>query len=571
MLVKLCFAALLNTNKMVERQLISLASQLQLIDRLQHLIYLSSSLIFVSGEQGSGKSTLIEQLSNKLPGNIQQVFIQLNDQSADAQIRQQIITQLYKQPLFDAQDSLLSSISMLQKKHKRDLPRLIILDHAHYLSADLLLELLQIITHKEQFGESDINVLLIASEHDNHRMRAFIDAASLTQKLECTCLEFRVEALTVDEASSLLNHIFKQAQYQPKIQHQDALHKQLTACAGNPQKIIHLAERISAGEFKDSELSWLKMRFPAIVLMFFLLITVAGLADYLYPKFFSPSKAAIEVVETIEDETMLLSAISATQLTGDEPAAQQALPELVEKLAGSWSNKTSAEIKDNQLAVGISDAGVKRVIISEQQILNLSDPAEEADAELTEIKDIQEAQPENIQSEEKSAVLDALVTDIEQVSDQGAVVAEVNILEVQDRLENGPQAGSTLSDNREPKTAVAAEKQAEFIDREADTIFTASAQLLARAPAHFTLQLSAMESEKTLQAFILAHKLPQPGVYIYQTIRNNNPWYVVIFGDYESLPLAKKASRTLPGSLAKMTPWIKKYQLVHQDLRLNNE
>ena len=62
---------------MVERTLISLPSQLQLIERLQHLIYLSSSLIFVSGEAGSGKSTLTENLSNSLNADLQQIYISL--------------------------------------------------------------------------------------------------------------------------------------------------------------------------------------------------------------------------------------------------------------------------------------------------------------------------------------------------------------------------------------------------------------------------------------------------------------------------------------------------------------
>ncbi|MFT6986339.1 MAG: DamX protein [Psychromonas sp.] len=554
---------------MVERQLISLPSQLQLIDRLQHLIYLSSSLIFVSGEQGSGKSTLIEQLSNKLPGDIQQVFIQLNDKLSDSKIREKIIMQLYKQPLFDAQDSLFTSMSLLQEKQNRDVPRLIILDHADYLSADLLMELREIIVHKEQFGESDINVLLLASENDNHRMRASINAARVDHDRQCACLDFKLEALTNDEATSLLNHIFKQEQYQPKIQHQDALQKQLTACAGIPQKIITLAEQISAGEFEDNELSWLKIRLPAILLMFFLLITVAGLANYLYPKFFKPLEPAIEIEEIIENETVLLEEISETQLVTSDA---KEVPELVEKLAGNWSNKTTTEINDNQLAVGISDASVERVVISDQDILNLTNLEKEPATDLEAIKETQ-AQPimakvEIIQSEEKSAEIDASLDNIQQVSEPESAIAEM-----QDTAESEPETKNIMLDNIERKAEITPQvkNENEVIDKEQSSIFTAPAQLLAVAPAHFTLQLSGFATEESFQQFVSAHNLPQPSVYIYRTIRNNKPWYVVIFGDYDSLLSAKKASKTLPGSLANMDVWIKKYQLVHQDLRLNNE
>lgn len=544
---------------MVERQLISLASQLQLIDRLQHLIYLSSSFIFLSGEQGGGKSILVEQLSNKLPDNIQQVFIALNDQLSDAQIRHKIIMQLYQQPLFDEQDRLFTSISQLQEKHKGDIPRLIILDRAHHLSDQLLIELLQLITHKEQFGESDINVLLLASEDDNHRMRALIDAASLSQEQKCACLEFRLDPLSGDEASSLLNHIFQQLQYQPKIQHQDALHKQLLACAGIPQKIINLAEKISASEFDNNELSWLKIRFPAIVFMLCLLITVAGLASYLYPKFSDSLKPAVEVAEIIEDETVLLSEISDSQLVGNESSLPEALPELVEKLAGSWPNKVTAETEDDTLPLVVSDE-VDPVIISEQEILTSTDLAKEAVSGSAEVK----AMPviaENLQSEVDP------ISEVQQADKQELAV--VAAIEIQESAASEPETVSAAV--TEKIEAAAVKNSAEVIGKKANSIFTASAQLLARSPAHFTLQLSAMESEKSLKKFVVAHKLPQPDVYVYQTIRNNKPWYVVIFGDYKSLSLAKKAGKRLPGTLARMNPWIKKYQLVHQDLQINNE
>ena len=367
---------------MVVRQLITLPSQVQLIDRLQHHIYLSSSLIFVSGEQGAGKSTLLEQLANKLPGNVQEVFIQLNDQLSDSQIRQQIIIQLYDEPLFDAQDSLFSSITLLQEKHHSDAPRLIIFDNAHYLSAELLAELAELIAQKEHLGENEINVLLLADEENSQQM-----LTSANQR--CACLEFKLEALSRDEANGLLNHIFRQAAYQHQIQHQDALSKQLTACAGIPQKIIELAEQIVAGELASNESSWLKTRLPAIALMFFLLVVAAGLASYLYPLFIKPAKPLAEVKETLENKSALLNELNTVQPVNDEVMPEKVKPAMVEELAGNWKKKVLPDIEENPLKVGISDADVKHVVISEQNILALTAPeqTEVVNLEL-DIKDI---------------------------------------------------------------------------------------------------------------------------------------------------------------------------------------
>ncbi|MCW8996142.1 MAG: SPOR domain-containing protein [Psychromonas sp.] len=100
---------------------------------------------------------------------------------------------------------------------------------------------------------------------------------------------------------------------------------------------------------------------------------------------------------------------------------------------------------------------------------------------------------------------------------------------------------------------------------------TARAQLLAIAPAHFTLQLAAMTSKDSLLQFAAEHNLPQKEVYIYQTIRAKQIWYVVIFGEYASKQAAESASKKLPGSFANMDSWVRSYQLVHQDLHLNNK
>ena len=76
-----------------------------------------------------------------------------------------------------------------------------------------------------------------------------------------------------------------------------------------------------------------------------------------------------------------------------------------------------------------------------------------------------------------------------------------------------------------------------------------------------------MATKRSLQKFVRQYGETE-GLHIYQTIHNGKPWYVVIFGEYDSWASAKKASRALPKSLAGLEAWIKKYQLVHQDLQL---
>ena len=99
-------------------------------------------------------------------------------------------------------------------------------------------------------------------------------------------------------------------------------------------------------------------------------------------------------------------------------------------------------------------------------------------------------------------------------------------------------------------------------------IFIKQSQLSAY---HYTLQLTGMASEQSLQEFISEHGAVKRDLHLYQTLRNNKPWYVVIFGEYDTHQAFEKASKALPDSLANLDSWIKKHQLVHQDLQLNNE
>ena len=623
---------------MVERRLISIASQLQLLERLQHITYVSSSVIFVSGDSGAGKSTLIEQLSNKIPDNVQQVFIQLNEQLSDSQIRQQIITQRYEQALFDAQDNLFSSMSLLHEKQPSDVPCLIILDNARYLSQDLLLELLQITAQKAQFGDSEINILLLAEAQDNQKMLAFIHQVNSAKR--DACLEFKLAELERNESNALLNHIFKQEAYVPHVQHQDALQKQLISCAGNPEKIIRLAEKISAGELQHEEASWLKTRLPAVLLMLVLLLLVAAIGNYLYPIFIKPLPAAVDVAEPVENENILLEAIPATQLTTDDLKPDAAAADLEEELAGHWVNKENSDIQDNPLLVGVGDKAGQRVIISDSEILNLAgvhtnnaatDDEPPADvkerqtvtdeppaAEIKAIKTVTDIQPladiNVIQSVQPLADIQGVpdLQAVEEIESLKKMLATQPLQTVQQNKEVNREIETTIiaaipeigeiqdaevlldrEYRKKTKPAVVNNSQIKNVVVESDitaletafsennkrtaaapkngALFTSSAQLLAVAAAHYTLQLSGMASEATLQQFISDYGLPVANVSIYKTQRNNKPWYVVIFGEYKSRQLAEQASRALPGSFAGMDTWIKKYQLVHQDLQLNNE
>lgn len=512
---------------MVERQLISLSSQLQLLDRLQHLTYIRSSLILICADQGAGKTTIAELLFNKLPNDHQQLFIALAEPLSDTKIRTQIITQLYKQPLFDADDSLLNSISLLQQKQDKNEATVIVLDNAELLSERLLIELAQLVRDKGNFTENEINIILLV---DENKIKSIV--AMISELPGSRYIEFKVEPLSKDEASQLLKHLFNQSDYSPQLEHQDALSRQLITCVGLPKNIIRLADNICNGEELKKPALWLKTMLPAISVMLLLLLISGAIIYTLYPQFTKQEPISTVTQEMTEDQTPLLDEITESSFT--------------EQLAGQWIDKKNRDIEANLLSVGIADESTQRTIISEQQILAVID-----------------AEKEQLSLVQNETITSAIKDPISPSSAQN-VIPSLQLVTVEEQIE--PLLTEEVVAIEEVKNI---ELSTSSIENQ--TVQTTQQKLLAVPATYYTLQLLGMSNKKSVQEFSAKYNLPQKNITIYQTIHNNKPWYVVIYGQYENRSAALQASKNLPESFAKMKSWIKTYQIVHQDLEVNHE
>lgn len=80
---------------------------------------------------------------------------------------------------------------------------------------------------------------------------------------------------------------------------------------------------------------------------------------------------------------------------------------------------------------------------------------------------------------------------------------------------------------------------------------------------HFTIQLSSSSSLENLMAFVKQYKLTN--YQIYETRREQKPWFVLIKGSYLTLDDAKQAVKSLPQELQKSNPWIKSGEMVNKE------
>lgn len=95
---------------------------------------------------------------------------------------------------------------------------------------------------------------------------------------------------------------------------------------------------------------------------------------------------------------------------------------------------------------------------------------------------------------------------------------------------------------------------------------TGDASAIKGAPgSHYTLQLSSSSNSANLNAWAKKENLQH--YMVYQTVRNGQPWYVLISGVYASKDEAKRAVSTLPADVQAKNPWAKPIHQVQSDLK----
>ncbi|MDT8382805.1 MAG: AAA family ATPase [Gammaproteobacteria bacterium] len=87
----------------------------------------------------------------------------------------------------------------------------------------------------------------------------------------------------------------------------------------------------------------------------------------------------------------------------------------------------------------------------------------------------------------------------------------------------------------------------------------------AQDPGHYTLQLVAGNDIKTLRAFIQRHSPGEP-LAVYQSTRNNRPWFGLIHGIFTDKQQAIDARARLPKGLRLQNPWVRSLRPLQQEL-----
>ncbi|WP_344957644.1 SPOR domain-containing protein [Zobellella aerophila] len=151
--------------------------------------------------------------------------------------------------------------------------------------------------------------------------------------------------------------------------------------------------------------------------------------------------------------------------------------------------------------------------------------------------------------------VDTLVVDTPDDSDKERVVIEDKVVRRLLQRELDPTTGRTL-----------VPAQPSVKPAEQTALNTSAMSLLSEmSPERYTLQLRAGRNLAALDQLVLTHTLTP--AWIYPKAIDDKPWFVLVFGNFDSAEQARRAVAVLPFELQSAKPWPKTFGQVQKEAK----
>lgn len=516
---------------MSAQSLAELASQSSLVQRVRHLLEVSSPFVFLSGSGGSGKSTLCESLLSCIERPWSVAYLDYQEQFTASRARELLVQQCFAGAVFDPSEPLPDSLFRLLGHGPRHF--LLVIDSAEKMPQELVAELWDFVCINDALPQAHHLGVVLCGES-----RWAEKQARGLKGRDTPPLELEVEPLSVREQTELFDFCLRSSGFTARMPNAQAVADRLRACEGNPGKIVELAESImernTNSPLKGREIPLNKVLATAAVIA-----AVTLLLSWLLPPLLQ-KPSGTENVNGVQPAV----ADSASVSTVNAPTVEEGnavLPAATEGELIADEDQT----KENRRVV-IADKVVKQIIASQQGGKVTASGAVTA---------------------EPTAVASGAVTSVEQLP---ALAKELNGSKTQSKVNEPSVAVKPVKATSATPAAVKPSAAELPVTKSAPATMATGAANLAdiksKSPRHYTLQLSAGADKAALQAYARQLTLAESS-WIYQTEYKGKPWYVLIHGDYATSAKAKAAVANLPALARKGQPWPKSYGQVQKEMK----
>ncbi|RYU69943.1 cell division protein [Aliivibrio finisterrensis] len=493
---------------------LELESQLDVLSRIQFVSRFGSNLVHIEGVKGSGKSWLAQRYLEKWCDDANQALLMCHSNQSIQQQRGIILKQVVRDPLFNESDTVVDSIDRMLAGEKCNL--VLVIDDAHLLSSELLSELWLLVQKAQSTPNWQINVLLFS---ESGKLAPELTRMSYGQ--DNKPVDIDIEPLTAEEAVTFAEMLV--VRFAPSREDKIRIRNLVDKSNNLPAELIALGDKKAERRIIIRSVTHSPVGILGLASL--LLLGAAGTYWWL-----NSQSSELPVIETLVD--------------GDGP------------LVVTLDDKLNAEL------VQVNDDELQSNSLPEDDTGSI--PPEVIDTPIVIDSKVEEGKRVVVPSE----LVDSLVNDNDEVIEPKIekTIESSNIAqtETETETETDEATKSTVAIVEEDKSQIS-QSDAPKSEEAKATFVIADKELKAISDKRYILQLAALTNETAVQEFLNEHQI-EGSARIYQTLRNGSIWYIVTFGDYESISAARGAVQNLPSSVQSLGPWVKSLVQVHREI-----
>ena len=215
---------------------------------MEYAIFNREGFVVITGEIGSGKTTLIKKLLTELDDNVIVAKI-FQTQLDEIELLQAILVEFGLNPFTAKKVELLSMLNQFLVNSYLDGKQiLLIIDDAQNLSKRVLEEITMLSSVETQ-KEKILHVILVGQPELNYKL----EATDMEQLLQRVSLRYHVRALTPDETNEYIAHRLKIAGMEGKVFDENVIDKIYEYTGGIPRLINTLCDTSLTCAFADDQ------------------------------------------------------------------------------------------------------------------------------------------------------------------------------------------------------------------------------------------------------------------------------------------------------------------------------
>lgn len=506
-----------------------LSSRQEIIERISFLSGCGHRFILLSGDKGVGKSTIIEYLLESYFEEFVRKYVSVSPNINDIQVRSLLLEAVFPDVAFDPEISLVKSFATHSTGEEE---KFLVIDNGQNISEQVSAELLQLSLDPERFHLT----VLFASQSDSSNVKLLTEHSSV--------VSVNVDCLDLDESKQFLDYHFEE------LADEDLVTEFILKTGGHPQRLQQWEQRESilgaaASDDTPVESTPVNWRIPAIIAL--ALIGALTVQGYLY---YQDSNEPQKIVVSQPKPKIASNDKTLTEQNNTQTTDSFSTIEASDQLASNWGDtERQAASADDELAqsanTDLVEIPEEHTSITTADTSKLSESQTESDT--TEISDVQE---EN-------------VTNADQIL---AAEKDIEVTQVEATVVTDEVASATITEPSNEQKVADQPEEAALQNTTINGINIKTLSWFAQLPASsYFLQASGVSSIDTLEQFLRFENIIDQTV-VYKTIRNEKPWFVVLFGPYENADLARNAISDLPESIQKLDPWAKSLTAIKQEL-----